>query len=479
VRGAVAAAGIPVQSVAGIGFDATCSLVVLGKGGQPMAVGPSGDPERNVIVWMDHRATGQASRINAGAQAVLRYVGGTISPEMETPKLLWLVENMPETFTSAWQFFDLTDFLTWRCTGDLARSTCTVTCKWTYLAHEQRWDATYFEAIGLGSLADEGFERIGTRIVPGGTPLGAGLTAEAAKDLGLQQGIPVAAGLIDAHAGGIGTVGARGGPGSVLTRMAYVFGTSACSMTTTAQPAFVPGVWGPYFSAMVPGLWLNEGGQSAAGAAIDHLVRMHPAAAKAAVLADRRGASLGAWLAEQAEAAGGAAAIARLVGDVHVVPEFLGNRAPFADPAAKALIAGIGLDSGVESLVGLYLAGLCGLGYGARQIIEAQRGAGIVTDTIVVSGGAGQSGLVRQVLADATGVTVAASTSQEPVLLGSAILGAVAGGACPDIETAMQRMSAIGSQYEPGDAVREWHAKRFAAFQVLQDAGRRIRAAAA
>ena len=28
---------------------------------------------------------------------------------------------------------------------------------------------------------------------------------------------------------------------------------------------FVKGVWGPYFSAMVPGLWLNEGGQSATG----------------------------------------------------------------------------------------------------------------------------------------------------------------------------------------------------------------------
>ncbi len=28
---------------------------------------------------------------------------------------------------------------------------------------------------------------------------------------------------------------------------------------------------------MVPGLWLNEGGQSAAGAAIDHLIGSHPA----------------------------------------------------------------------------------------------------------------------------------------------------------------------------------------------------------
>lgn len=31
------------------------------------------------------------------------------------------------------------------------------------------------------------------------------------------------------------------------------------------KPIFVKGVWGPYFSAMMPRLWLNEGGQSATG----------------------------------------------------------------------------------------------------------------------------------------------------------------------------------------------------------------------
>ena len=249
VKGALSQAEVPPDRIAGIGFDATCSLVVLGSGGQSLPVGPSEHAERDIIVWMDHRAVTQAQRINATDHEVLKYVGGRISPEMETPKLLWLLENKPEVFAAAWQFFDLTDFLTWRATGDLSRSTCTVTCKWTYLAHERRWDESYFRTVGLGVLADEAFARIGQTVVDPGTPLGAGLTAAAAAALGLQVGTPVATGVIDAHAGGIGTVGADGHAESCL---AYVFGTSSCTMTTTRRPVFVPGVWGPYFSAMVP-----------------------------------------------------------------------------------------------------------------------------------------------------------------------------------------------------------------------------------
>ncbi|MCR9111264.1 MAG: hypothetical protein NXH94_20615 [Rhodobacteraceae bacterium] len=100
----------------------------------------------------DHRATAQADRINATAHPVLQYVGGVISPEMQAPKLLWLKENCAEVFAGTRHFFDLTDSLTWKASGSTARSTCTVTCKWTYLAHEDRWDDSFFEAVGLGEL---------------------------------------------------------------------------------------------------------------------------------------------------------------------------------------------------------------------------------------------------------------------------------------------------------------------------------------
>ncbi|NDR56240.1 FGGY-family carbohydrate kinase [Aliiruegeria sabulilitoris] len=467
-RGAIAASGVDPSEIAGVGFDATCSLVVLDEDGAPLPVGPSEDPERNIIVWMDHRALPQAERINAMGHRVLDYVGGRISPEMETPKLLWLKENRASVFDKAWQFFDLTDYLTWRASGSLARSVCTVTCKWTYMAHEAAWDASYFRQIGLDGLADEGFARIGTEVVDAGTALGDGLLAEAAADLGLAPGTKVAAGLIDAHAGGIGTVGAKGG-GLPQDNLAYVFGTSSCTMTTTSEPVFVPGVWGPYYSAMVPGAWLNEGGQSAAGAAIEQLLRFHPAVGEAQELARAAGKSLPGWLVDRAvELSGPDGDPARLANGMHVVPEFIGNRAPHADPHTRAVIAGLGMETDTDNLVALYIAGLCGLGYGLRQIIETQAEKGAPIKTVVISGGAGRSDLVRQILADATRVSLASPTTEEPVLLGSAILGAVAAGAFADMPSAMAEMSSNEAVYAPSAAAADYHDGRFDLFEKFQ-----------
>ncbi|MCD6384314.1 ribulokinase, partial [Candidatus Sumerlaeota bacterium] len=175
VRAALTSAQIRPEQIIGLGFDATCSLVVLDKEGRPITVSPTGNPEQNIIVWMDHRAVEQARRINATHHRVLRYVGGRISPEMEPPKLLWLKENLPETFHNAGFFLDLTDFLGFRATGDDTRSLCTTVCKWMYQGHLSpargsdsigRWDNSFWETIGLPEFVDEHYERIGTRVRP-------------------------------------------------------------------------------------------------------------------------------------------------------------------------------------------------------------------------------------------------------------------------------------------------------------------------
>ncbi|AMA57350.1 FGGY-family carbohydrate kinase [Bradyrhizobium sp. CCGE-LA001] len=482
VRAAMTESGIAQESVGGIGFDATCSLVVLDKAGEPVTVSASGDPQRNVIVWMDHRATAEARLINETEDAVLRYVGGSISPEMEMPKLLWLKRHLRGSFDAAGHFFDLADYLTWRATGSLQRSTCTVTCKWNYLAHDDSWSAPFFKRIGLSDFVSEAYARIGTEIVAPGTRLGAGLTRSAADELGLSPATPVGASLIDAHAGGIGAIGGRdgsGGAADACDRLAYIMGTSACIMATTKQPCFVPGVWGPYYSGMVPDFWLNEGGQSAAGAAIDHLLKSHPGHAEASASARNEGLDLIDFLERRIIArAGDASRAALLARDVHVLPEFIGNRSPYADPDTRAVITGLDLDTDVASMERLFVAGLCGLAYGLAEVIEAFAAHGVRSSIMIMGGGASRSPLVRQIMADTTGLTVALPQTKEPVLLGAAMLGAVAGGAYASIGETMAKMSALGRKSEPtAPDMAAFHARKREVYKLLREVDRGSRAA--
>lgn len=134
------------------------------------------------------------------------------------------------------------------------------TCACLVLCTPNR-DEEFIRGVGLGDLADDGYARIGTNILPPGQRLADGLTEKAARDMGLVQGTPVGVSMIDAHAGGLGVLGPRADVGDLCGRVALIAGTSTCHMAVSPQPVHIPGVWGPYHSAMVPGLWLSEGGQ--------------------------------------------------------------------------------------------------------------------------------------------------------------------------------------------------------------------------
>ena len=491
VRGACEQAGA--INVRGIGMDATCSLVALDAEGNPVSISPDDAPEnaseqdviQDVILWADHRALDQAERINQGGYDVLAYVGGRISLEMETPKLLWLRETKPQAWARARYFFDLPDFLTWRATGADSRSLCSTVCKWTYLGHEQRWDEAYFRGIGLGELADEQFRRIGTRILPMGAKVGNGLSAQAASEFGLPSGIPVGASAIDAHAGGLGVIGAAldgsmPDDQALSKRLALIGGTSSCHMAVSPELSFVPGVWGPYFSAMVPGLWLNEGGQSATGALIDHVVTSHAAYPALAEQAKSAGQTIYQLLNARLDALAGAVAFpAALTAGLHIFPDFHGNRSPLADPTLRGMVSGLTLSAGPDDLARLYLATIQAIAYGTRHIIETLNENGYAIDTILATGGGTKNPVFLREHADAAFCRLALPREAEAVLLGAAILGAVAGGAFPDIRAAMAGMSSVGATIEPNPDTRRYHDAKYQVFRRMAEDQRAYRKAMA
>lgn len=477
VKAALQQADVLAEQVRGVGFDATCSLVLLDANDAPVTVSPTGRAEQNVIVWMDHRAMRETAEINATGDDVLRYVGGVISPEMETPKLLWLKRNLPESFAKAARFLDLPDFLTYRATGSDTRSHCTTVCKWTYLGHERdgagEWSRPYFERIGLGELLNDGAQRIGAKVSPLGERVGV-LSERAATELGLTPGTAVGVSIIDAHAGGIGLLGTT--TGSALSeadleqRLALIGGTSSCHMAVSKAPRFVPGVWGPYYSAMLPGLWLTEGGQSATGALIDATVFGHARGPELHARAQAEGTTVYALLnacLEGMAATSGAAFPAELARDLHVEPDHHGNRSPRADATLRGMVSGLGLGTDVESLARLYLATIQGIAYGTRDIIEALNRQGYRIDTLLATGGDTKNPVFVREHADATGCRVVLPAEPEAVLLGSAILGATAAGDQPNVLAAMGAMSHAGTVVEPNRALRSFHDRKYRVFQAM------------
>ncbi len=458
VRAALAEAG-PV-SPRGIGFDATCSLVVLDREGHPLPVSGE-DPARDTIVWMDHRAEHEAEEASATGAEALRHVGGRFSPEMQVPKLMWLHRHLPEVWARAGHFLDLPDFLTWRATGVASRSLCSLACKWGYLAHEGRWDTGLLRAVGLGGLEEEGFARIGRAALPLGVPVGQGLSAAAAAELGLPEGLPVSSSIIDAHAGGLGCLGmALDGQGldegTARRRVALIGGTSSCHMAISPEPRFVPGVWGPYFSAMLPGWWLNEGGQSATGALLDHLVGTHPARAEASA------EPVFDWLNRRLAAIVPEGALpATVTRGLHLYPDFHGNRSPVADPTLRGMVSGLPLSAGAEDLARLYLAAVQGIAYGTREILEALSAQGYAPDTLIATGGDARNEVFLREHADATGCRIVLPEEPEAVLLGAAMLGAAASNLHPSLGDAMAAMSRPGRMIQPDPRARPLHDARY------------------
>ncbi|WP_312583269.1 FGGY-family carbohydrate kinase [Atlantibacter hermannii] len=432
VSESVHAAGIDPAQIRGIGFDATCSLVAVRADGTGISVSPAGQPERDIIMWRDHRAQEETREINATGDDALRYVGGEVSVEMQLPKILWLKRHLPDRYAQIWRLFDLADYLVWRACGNEVASTCTLTCKWNYLAHEQRFSQSLLRSIGL----EEVVEKIPATVRDPGEKAGT-LRPELARAWGLPEDVAVATGIIDAHAGGLSLSGAR--PQGSL---AIISGTSNCHMIVSQQPVLIPGVWGPYWGAMLPQWWLNEGGQSAAGALVEWTLRQHASWATLQQEADATGVSPYQLLNQQVEQL--EAAERWPTRHLHVLDDHHGNRSPRANPLARGAVYGLTLEEGVSGLARLYLATLQAIAYGTRHIIEAMRAAGHDVSRIMMCGGATKNPLWLREYANATSCDIHLAREEDAVTLGAALLGSVACGGFASLTDAVAAMSRHG-----------------------------------
>jgi FGGY-family pentulose kinase len=270
------------------------------------------------------------------------------------------------------------------------------------------------------------------------------LNEKAAGEMGLPPGIAVGSGVIDAYAGWIGTVGAKvkldedtldmdqpkNDVSQAFTRLAAVAGTSTCHLAMSREPVFVNGVWGPYRDVLLPEYWMAEGGQSATGELLKHVIETHPAFHEATSVAETYNTNIYDYLNEHLRemvSDQGAPHVSWLGRHFFFYGDLFGNRSPVADANMKGSAIGLSSDKSLDGLAIYYYATMEFIALQTHQIVSAMNDAGHIISSIFMSGSQCQNEILMQLVAAACDMPVLIPRYvHAAVVHGAAMLGAKA-----------------------------------------------------
>ena len=191
------------SEIIGIGLDFTASTILPIKAdGTPLSKINEfkNNPHAYVKLWKHHSAEKYAVKISElGLKLdepwISRY-GNKISSEWMLPKVFETLENAPKVFDNTDYFIEAGDFITYRLTGNLKRSSCMAGYKGIWHFKEGYPRSEYLYQLNR-KLANIYTTKLSGDVCPLGETQG-NLLPEIASSLKLNQ-IPVAIAVIDAH----------------------------------------------------------------------------------------------------------------------------------------------------------------------------------------------------------------------------------------------------------------------------------------
>lgn len=453
------------ENVKALAIDVTCSTpIVVDKEGTPLALRPdfAENPNGMFVLWKDHTGVKDCDDINKFSKKwhtdYTRYAGGggNYSAEHFWAKALHIFRVDPKVQEVGHSFVDACDWLSNVIVGinkpeELKRNICTAGFK---VLWNKEWDGyppnDFFKALdpSLDGMVDTFSKEVYTCVESIGN-----LTEEWAKRLGLTTQVKVAAGNIDAHAGGIGA-------GVKNKAIVQIIGTSTCDIIVGPKSngnKLIPGISGQADDSVIPGMIGYEAGQSVYGDyyAWFKRVLMWPLreifAKTQLVDEETKQKVIDEVYAEMIPAL---ARQAKLIPtkDSHIIATdwINGRRTPDVDYTQKGTITGLALSSSTPLI---YKAIVEATAYGSRAIVEQFINNGIEIEEIIAVGGISQkSPYVMQVLSDVLGMPIKVIATREACALGVAMCASVAAGIYPKLEIAQEKMGmGISTIYYPNE----------------------------
>ncbi|MBN2026453.1 MAG: hypothetical protein JW854_06835 [Actinobacteria bacterium] len=453
-------------NTAGLGYDLdtedmwrklgeACRQVMEEAGAGPEEVqGVAATSMRNTTVLLDSsdrvllatpnqdgRALGDALML-AGERGMEFYdTGGHWpGPIFTAPRLIWLRNNAPQILERTVRAACLSDWVGFRLCGNLYAERSQAGETMLFDQRKRGWATDLIESLGVS--AD-----IFPEVVDAGTRIGE-LSREAAENLGLAAGIPVAAGGADTQCGLLGAGCVKGGDIGVIA------GTSMSVQQVCGE--YVLDGEGRLWSGqhVIPGLYILESNGLLSGTVLDwfsHILQAGSDDALAVVLAQAARSEPGASGVFSTFGAhvGDARSINVIQGSLtmsHMVtPDTLACR----DHISRALLEGIAYSAWANT----------------AQVIEV---SGMEPDALDIGGGMSRNALWTQILGDVAGKAVRTYTVPENSALGAAVCAGVGAGVFPDLVEGSRLLVRVERRQDPG-ADRDQYQTLYAGWREALD----------
>ena len=403
--------GVEMSAVSGIGVDATGSTPLpVTKEIIPLSSLKEFQQNLNAYSWMwkDHTSHKEADFITETITSIrpqyLTKIGGAYSSEWFWAKILHCRNTDKEVFDAAYTWLELSDYIPAVLSGltdanKVERNICAAGHKGLY---SDQWngfpDQEFIEALHPNLLRVLNTLPENTLSIEHNSGT---LSKEWADAFGMPEGIPIAMGILDAHAGAIGS-GIKDGS------LVKIIGTSTCDLVLGdlhSGNSNIEGVASVATESVLPKYFGIEAGQSAVGDILNWYIRD--------VLNNTRSHS---ELTREAENL--------KVGEsgLLAIDWNNGNRSILSDPMLSGLILGQSLQTKDFEI---YRALIESTAFGARVIIEDMERQGVVINEVVNCGGiTHKNSLFMQIYADIINKPMKIAAIDETVALGAALMGA-------------------------------------------------------
>jgi L-fuculokinase len=414
------------------------TVTTFGADGAPMDA--DGELTYPVISWQCNRTEEIAENISDRMDPwdLFRITGYQVIPFDTLLKLIWLRENAPEALESADTWLMMPGLLSMKLCEE---QSIDPTAAGTMMAMDMAKRDWSDEVLALADLSADFFPRW----VEPGEVIGH-VTAGAALETGLPEGIPVVAAGHDTQFAAVGS-GARADEAILssgtweilmLRQDSYEATREGFEAGLIIEADAEPGRWNPQLLMMGSGPleWVRE-----------HLFTQ----------ISSRAAAYERMISAAEEVAPGA-------GGVMMLPSFVPETGPNAPHRTKGTLLGLGLNTTPAQI---YRAGLEGLCYQLRHAAEVLGAStGFEPLGIRLVGGGAKNALWNQLRADVTGLPVTTIGNEEATVAGAAIFGFIGAGTFASVEEGQQAAELGERTIEPS--------ANAAAYEELYSAYRRL-----